>query len=312
MIDLPRTDAPAFLPHPQHTLASPQTTALVVRGERAYPALLARIADPPRRFWLRGDPGALSAPCVAVVGSRAASSYGLLVAERLAADLARSGVTVVSGLARGVDSAAHRGALTMGKTVAILGSGVDVIYPAEHRELAEAIVRTGGAIVSELPPGSPPRAGHFPRRNRLISGVSLAVVVVEASTRSGSLQTARFALDQGREVLAVPGTVLTERFRGSHALLRDGAQLVETASDILDELRLPDPAAAGPLTGDEAAQEPDALLLSMTPGATYELQELAVMTGLTSGEVLRRMLRLEVHGRVLRVPGPRYIRPSQW
>jgi len=214
-----------------------------------YPALLARITDPPRRLWLRGDPRALAAPCVAIVGSRAASTYGVRMAEMLAADLARAGITVVSGLARGVDSAAHRGALTTGRTVAMLGSGVDVIYPPEHEDLAQRILEAHGALVSELPPGSPPRRGHFPRRNRLISGVSLAIVVVEASERSGSLQTARFALEQGREVLAVPGPVVGERFRGSHGLLRDGAKLVESASDILEELSWPDPPACASLCG---------------------------------------------------------------
>jgi DNA processing protein len=222
MIDRSPARAIAYLPLPQH---SP-----------LYPALLARIADPLSRLWLRGDPDVLATPCVAIDGSRAASAYGLQVAERLAADLARAGVTVVSGLARGVDSAAHRGALTAGRTIAMLGSGVDVIYPPEHETLADQIVRQGGALLSELEPGTPPRRGHFPRRNRLISGMALAVVVVEASARSGSLQTARFALEQGRDVLAVPGTIVGDRFRGSHALLRDGAKLVESASDILEEL----------------------------------------------------------------------------
>lgn len=242
MIDRSPADALVYLPLPQHSLSlsSGPLQSAPLQSAR-YPALLARIADPPVRLWLRGDPHALRGPCVALVGSRAASPYGLAVAERLAADLARAGVTVVSGLARGVDSAAHRGALAAtgatGRTIAILGSGVDVIYPAEHEALADRIVNQGGAILSELPPGSPPRRGHFPRRNRLISGLSLAVVVIEASARSGSLQTARFALEQGREVLAVPGSIVGERFRGSHALLRDGAKLVESASDILEELR---------------------------------------------------------------------------
>jgi DNA processing protein len=235
MVNRPSTSAIAPRSLPQHT--------------HDYPALLARIADPPPRLWLRGDPRALAVPCVAIVGSRAASPYGVRVAEQLAADLARAGVTVVSGLARGIDSAAHRGALTTGRTVAILGSGADVIYPPEHEALAQRILDAHGALVSELPPGSPPRRGNFPRRNRLISGVSLAVVVVEASTRSGSLQTARFALEQGREVLAVPGTILGERFRGSHGLLRDGAKLVESASDILEELSWPDPPASSLLCG---------------------------------------------------------------
>jgi DNA processing protein len=299
MIDRPHASALAFQRLPTH---SPD-----------YPALLARIAHPPACLWLRGDPRAPAGPCVAIVGSRAASPYGLQVAERLAADLARAGVTVVSGLARGVDSAAHRGALTTGRTVAILGSGVDVIYPAEHDALADRILRHGGAILSELPPGSPPRRGHFPRRNRLISGLSLAVVVIEASARSGSLQTARFALEQGRDVLAVPGSIVGERFRGSHALLRDGAKLVESASDILEELRLPDSAAAGgPIDGENNAGPPGGLLATMTPGTSYEMQELVVTTGLPAADVLRLMLRFEADGRLVRAPGPRYIRPHRW
>jgi DNA processing protein len=299
-------------------------------GAPSYPALLARIADPPPLLWMRGETHALAAPCVALVGSRAASSYGLHVAERLAADLGRAGVTVVSGLARGIDSAAHHGALATGSgragssdgragraerhadgnTVAILGSGADVIYPAEHAALADRIVRSGGAILSEQPPGTPPRRGHFPRRNRLISGMSLAVVVIEASTRSGSLQTARFALEQGRDVLAVPGSIMDERFRGSHALLRDGAKLVECASDILDELRLPDAGSVDPAWDPEAA-EPARLLAAMTPGEAYDVQELVVMTGLPAAQVLQQVLLLEVEGRLLRTPGPRYIRPRR-
>ncbi len=275
-------------------------------GWEEYPALLTRIADPPPLLWLRGAAGALAGPCVAVVGSRAASTYGLEVAERLGTDLAMAGVTVVSGLARGVDSAAHRGAVAAGRTIALLGSGVDVIYPREHAALAADIVSSGGAVVSELPPGTPPRARQFPRRNRLISGMSLAIVVVEASLRSGSLQTARFGLEQGREVMAVPGSVLGERFRGSHALLRDGAALVERAEDVLDELRWP--AAVAPSGGDPAS---DPLLCAMTPGETYDVRELMVMTGLPADHLLRQVLRLEVDGRLQRTPGPRYLRPGR-
>jgi DNA processing protein len=278
----------------------------------AYPALLAHIADPPPRLWLRGDPRALAGPCVALVGSRAASPYGLHVAERLAGDLARLGVTVVSGLARGIDRAAHCGALTTGTTVAVLGSGVDVIYPPEHTPLADEIVARGGAIVSELAPGSPPRPRHFPRRNRLISGLSLAVVVIEASARSGSLQTARLALEQGREVLAVPGSILGDRFRGSHSLLRDGAKLVESASDILEELSLPGSMAIGPFAREPEVQgeinEADRLLAAMRPGAACNLLELAATTGLPVVHVLRQLLWLEVEGRVVRTIGGRYIR----
>jgi DNA processing protein len=281
----------------------------IASGEPAYPMLLTRIADPPPLLWLRGEAAALAAPCVAIVGSRAASPYGLQVAERLGADLAGAGVTVISGLARGVDSAAHRGALTTttGRTIAILGSGADVIYPPEHATLAADIVARGGALLSELPPGAPPRRGHFPRRNRLISGTSLAVVVIEASIRSGSLQTARFGLEQGREVMAVPGSILGERHRGCHALLRDGAKLVEFAADVLEELRLPDAQAAGA----ERDEQPDRLLLAMTPGEAYDVRELTLTTGLPAARVLRQVLLLEVGGRLLRTAGPRYIRPCR-
>ena len=205
-------------------------------SDPAYPAALAAIADPPFVLWTRGVAAALERPAVAMVGSRAASPYGLAVAERLAADLAARGIVVVSGLARGVDSAAHRGALAGGgSTIAVLGSGADVIYPPEHASLARDIAATG-LVISELVPGTPPLKPFFPLRNRIISGLSRAVVVIEAGEKSGSLITARSALDQGRDVLAVPGNVLSGRNRGAHALLRDGAKIVEDADDILEEL----------------------------------------------------------------------------
>ena len=171
----------------------------------------------------------------AIVGSRAASAVAIETASRLAADVSALGITVVSGLARGVDSAAHRGALRTGRTIAVLGSGLDRIYPAEHASLATEIARDG-LVVSEYPPGCPPLPHHFPMRNRLISGLSLAVVVIEASDKSGSLITASCALEQGREVMAVPGNVLSGRNKGGHALLRDGAKIVESADDIVREL----------------------------------------------------------------------------
>ena len=205
-------------------------------GEIRYPTTLAAIYDPPPTIWVKGDVDVLRAPAVAIVGSRRASPYALEVARRLGADLARRQVTVVSGMARGVDSAAHRGALEGGGvTVAVFGCGVDVIYPPEHRALA-ARISERGALVSEFEPGMPPLKHNFPRRNRIISGLSLAVVVVEAADGSGSLITADCALEQGRAVLAVPGNVLGGRNYGAHALLRDGAKLVECADDILEEL----------------------------------------------------------------------------
>ena len=207
------------------------------------------IADPPTVLWIAGRLDVLRAPAVAIVGSRAASPYALAVAERLAADLTARGVVVVSGLARGVDSAAHHGALGAGgSTIGVLGCGVDVVYPPEHRGLAGEM-RRSGALLSELVPGTPPLAHFFPLRNRIISGLARAVVVIEAGDKSGSLITARLALEQGREVLAVPGNVLNGRNRGGHALLRDGAKVVETADDILEELNLPGAAAGSARAG---------------------------------------------------------------
>src|SRR5262245_36821766 len=215
--------------------ASRRGISVVAWNDPRYPAALLATSDFPPVLWFRGQLTALDAPAVAIVGSRAASAVALETATRLAADLASRGLTVVSGLARGVDSAAHRGAIAYGRTVAVLGSGLDVVYPREHAALAGDIAREG-AVLSEYPPGTPPRPFHFPQRNRIISGLSRAIVVVEAGERSGSLITAACALEQGREVMAVPGNVLSGRNRGAHALLRDGARIVECADDILEEL----------------------------------------------------------------------------
>ena len=207
-------------------------------GDAGYPPALAEIHDPPPVLWTRGRAESLFGPMVAIVGSRAASPYALRVAHTLGADLARRNVTVVSGMARGVDSAAHQGALEAGGvTIAVFGCGVDVIYPREHARLASRI-RERGALISEFPPETPPLPAYFPQRNRIISGLSLAVVIVEAAEKSGSLITARFALDQGRDVLAVPGNILGGRNSGAHALLRDGAKIVEGADDILEEIQI--------------------------------------------------------------------------
>jgi DNA processing protein len=228
----------------------------VVRwDDERYPPLLRTIADPPPVLWVRGVAAVLSRAAVAIVGSRAATPYALEVAARLAGELADRGLLVVSGLARGADGAAHRGCVAAGgATVAVLGSGPDVIYPPEHRELAGSLCRDG-ALVSELGPGAPPLPEHFPLRNRLISGISLAVVVVEANEKSGSLITARCALEQGRDVMAVPGSILGGRNRGSHALLKDGAKVVETADDILEELGWPAFDGAFARAGEAGARE---------------------------------------------------------
>jgi DNA processing protein len=276
--------------------------AAIPWSDPAYPVALGTIPDPPPVLWANGCIGALAAPSVAIVGSRAGSEYALAVAERLATDLAACGVVVVSGLARGVDSAAHRGALAgNGVTIAVLGSGVDVMYPPEHDGLARDIA-VRGAVISELVPGTPPQPHLFPLRNRIISGLVRAVVVIEAGVRSGSLITARCALEQGRDVLAVPGNVLSGRNRGAHALLRDGARIVESADDILDELGM----SGRP--GQPAGPAADPILDRLTPGEPLDLDAIADRSGLSAVRLLPRLFDLELRGLVRRAGGGRFVR----
>jgi DNA processing protein len=300
--------------------------AAIPWSDAAYPAALSAISDPPPVLWVRGRVDALNQPSVAIVGSRAGSPYALAVAEKLAADLTAAGLIVVSGLARGVDSAAHRGALSDGgTTIAVLGSGVDVVYPREHVALARDI-EARGAVISELVPGTPPQQQFFPRRNRIISGLSRAVVVIEAGDKSGSLITARCALEQGRDVLAVPGNVLSGRNRGAHALLRDGAKIVESADDILEELGMLAGAGgvgradqAGDTEGDEAAGTGragvvhragarDPILDALEAGEPSDLDEIAERSGMSPSRLLPRLFELEMQGRVTRVGGGRFVR----
>lgn len=289
-------------------IARGRTNALtpIAWSDRAYPAALAAIVDPPPVLWTRGSPDALDAPAVAIVGSRAASSYALSVATALAADLAARGVVVVSGLARGVDSAAHRGALDVnGVTVAVLGSGLDVIYPPEHLPLARDIERRG-LVISELVPGTPPLQRFFPLRNRIISGLSRAVVVIEAGEKSGSLITARCALEQGRDVLAVPGNVMSGRNRGAHALLKDGAKMVESADDILEELGVPVPGNGLRVPGSAVSVDP--ILNCLVPGEASDLDEISERSGLAPARLLPRLMELELQGAIARVGGGRFVR----
>jgi DNA processing protein len=281
-------------------------------NDPSFPSLLVAISDCPPVIWYRGELPSFDSPMIAIVGSRAASSVAVDTAARLATDLAARGVTIVSGLARGVDSAAHRGALTNGRTIAVLGSGVDCIYPPEHKSLAAQIAEAG-LVVSEYPPGTPPLPHHFPLRNRLISGLSLGVVVIEASEKSGSLITAACALDQGREVMAVPGNVLSGRNRGGHALLRDGAKIVETADDIVEGLGW-DPRVDRRLNL-EASSSPtpssaDPVLRAMVLGEPYDLDALASRSGLDVRRLLPRLIELELAGLVRRHGGGRFVRPS--
>jgi len=284
----------------------------VTAADPQYPAALLSLPDLPPALWFRGDLAALDRPAVAIVGSRAASAVGMETATRLAEGLAGCGVAVVSGLARGIDSAAHRGALGTGTTVAVLGSGPDVIYPPEHRTLAEQIA-AGGLVLSEYPPGTLPMPFRFPQRNRLISGLSRAVVVIEAAESSGSLITAACALEQGREVMAVPGNVLSGRSRGAHALIRDGARIVERAEDVLQELGLIGEGEAG---GDGVSSSLDAvgcsdpLLRILEPGQAYDLDQISAASGLSSVRLLPRLMDLELRRFVRRVGGGRFMRSA--
>ncbi|HVR42561.1 MAG TPA: DNA-processing protein DprA, partial [Thermoanaerobaculia bacterium] len=217
-------------------LARAESADAIVLGDPDYPPLLAEIADPPLALFARGDRRLLSLPALAVVGSRRASTYGLAAARRIARELVRGGVAVVSGLARGIDGAAHRETLEAGgATLAVLGTGVDLAYPPEHRTLRDRILECG-LVLSELPPGTPPRREHFPVRNRIIAGLAHGVVVVEAGAKSGSLITARLALEGGREVFAVPGSIFSQTSEGGHRLIQDGAKLLHSMDDLWNEL----------------------------------------------------------------------------
>ena len=265
-----------------------------------YPGLLAEINDPPPLLYLRGNRALLSQPQLAVVGSRNSGSPTLQLAQRWCHSLAAAGVTITSGLAIGVDGAAHRGALAAARpTVAVMATGIDRLYPARHCQLAEQIVAQGGVLVTEYPPGEPPLPGNFPRRNRIISGLSLAVWVVEAAIKSGTLVTARAALEQNRELLVLPGSVNNPLTRGCHLLLREGAALVESPADILalfgDNYRLDDSAPA-------LAAQPSPLLMALgyDPASTDELAE---RLGWGAADTARQLAELELQGVVARLSG---------
>ena len=280
--------------------------------DRRYPSTLLATSDAPPVLWFRGSLDALQRPAVAIVGSRTATAVALETAQRLAEDLASRGIAVVSGLARGVDSAAHRGALRSGCTIAVLGSGVDRVYPPEHKTLARDIAARG-LVLSEFHPHAAPLKFHFPLRNRIISGLSRAVVIVEASEDSGSLITAACALEQGREVMAVPGNVLTGRNKGAHALIRDGAKIVEAADDIVDELGWSGSVApmADITPTHEITEVCDPLLLLMRRGEAYDLDGLAQAAGVSGVRLLPRLLELELQGLIERVAGGRFVRSAR-
>lgn len=288
---------------------------LLFLGEADYPALLAELPDAPPVLAVLGDVAALSAPAVAVVGSRSASANGMRLAGAIGEELAAAGQVVVSGLARGIDAAAHEGALRAGRTVACVAGGLDMPYPPEHAGL-QARIAEHGAVVAEAPPGTAPQARHFPRRNRVIAGLAAATLVVEAALRSGSLITARLAAEAGREVFAVPGSPLDPRARGANGLLRQGAHLAEGAADVLEVLRAPLlgarralAEAQAPLEGPPASPEQRAKvaaaladLLSPAPTAVDDLVRRCQFSAALVQTVL---LDLELSGRIETLPGNR-------
>ncbi len=317
---------------------------LICIGDDDYPSNLLKIPDPPAVLFSSGALMARDLVSIAVVGSRYASPAGIIFAEKLTADLARNGVAVVSGLAVGIDSAAHRGALKAGgRTLAVLGCGLDVDYPAVNTDLKQVIARSG-ALLTEFPLGTPPSPGNFPSRNRIISGLSLGVVVVEAAERSGSLITARFALEQGREVFAVPGVAQSMRSKGTHRLLRQGAKLVESVEDVLEEIRplirpgqsLPPsftsspgekeergktgPCRRGmekpagpeekisysPFSGEPNSQE-ERMLLRILDKVPKHIDEIAQEANMPAQHTAALLLELELKGLVTQLPGKYFI-----
>jgi len=275
-----------------------------------YPARLRAIADPPPLLYVRGEFSAADERAVAIVGSRSASEYGRRIARSICRGLASVGITVVSGMARGIDGTAHETALDSGgRTIAVLGCGVDRVYPPEHEPLYARICRQG-AVISELPLGTRPAAFHFPARNRLISGLSLGVVVVEATEKSGSLITAALALEQNREVFAVPGEVGSSRSRGAHRLIRQGAKLVESADDIVEEIApqlvRPNSASSPPRGLPHHWGEDRHRVFSLFQERALHIDEVTEMSGLSPAQVSQILLELELQGFLRQLPGKRY------
>ncbi|MED5620491.1 DNA-processing protein DprA [Ideonella sp. BN130291] len=278
--------------------------SIITLGDPGYPQALLETADPPLLLFLQGRAELLQAPSVAVVGSRNASPQGLENARAFSAHLSRAGLCVVSGLAAGIDGAAHEGGLTgPGSTVAVVGTGLDRVYPQRHRQLAHRIAAEG-LLVSEFPLGTHPLAQNFPMRNRIIAGLSLGTLVVEAAVQSGSLITARLAAEMGREVFAIPGSIHQPQSRGCHALLKQGAKLVESGEDVLEELRFTAPAPAAPDAGgrDTPQHEADPVLEAMGHDPAT-LDTLIARTGIPAATLNVRLLELELNGQVARLPG---------
>ncbi|MBI2624262.1 DNA-protecting protein DprA [Candidatus Parcubacteria bacterium] len=276
---------------------------IIGRTDSRYPTLLAEIAQPPQTLYVRGSLEALAAPCLAVVGTRTPSAYGKQIAPMLVAALTRAGITIVSGLAIGIDTLAHEAALESGgKTVAVLGSGVDEtsVYPPENRTLVRRIVEAGGAVISEFPEGTEPKPFHFPQRNRVIAGLSRGVLVIEAREKSGALITANFALEENRDVFAVPGPITVPTSAGPNRLIASGAQAILNADDILEAWHLTE------LPLPTQIRRPDAPLLEYFPATPIHVDELVRSSGLDVAEVNVELAKLELAGYIRNLGGGVY------
>ena len=303
----------SILTHDYRLFAERESEAVARHGVKVvdflateYPKVLLEISDPPPFLYVLGELHGVE-DAVAIVGSRRASTYGLVTTERLAGELALHGVTVVSGMARGVDTAAHRGALKAGgRSIGVLGCGIDVMYPPENQRLFKEMAEKG-ALVSEFPMGTTPLAENFPRRNRIISGISRGVLVVEAVQNSGSLITARYALDQGREVFAIPGNINSSGSRGTNQLIKQGAKLVEGGEDILEELpqRSKVAAHADPPPGFSLTPQ-EAGIYTLVAESPLHIDDIIVKSELTVGDVSAILLRLELKGAIMQLPGKHF------
>jgi DNA processing protein len=283
---------------------------VVSLADPEYPRRLLQIADPPPLLYVKGRVELLNQPALAIVGSRNATAQGAANAESFAKTLSDAGLAIVSGLALGIDAAAHRGGLAGASgSIAVVGTGLDIVYPARNRPLAHALAERG-ALVSEFPLATQARPANFPRRNRVISGLSLGCLVVEAAVGSGSLITARSALDQGREVFAIPGSIHSPLAKGCHALIKQGAKLVESAADVLEELRLPAGAAARsqPAPASELASRLPASFLEALGFDPFDPDMLAARTGMSAAEVSALLTQLEIEGTLAALPGGRFQR----
>ncbi|MDD2914490.1 MAG: DNA-processing protein DprA [Gallionella sp.] len=285
---------------------------IVTLADSDYPQALLNITDPPLLLYVKGRLDLLNRAALAIVGSRNATPQGVSSAEAFAKALSEAGLCIISGMAHGIDAAAHRGALrcqgnNCGSSIGVVGTGLDKVYPSANRDLAHALAQLG-ALISEFPLGTPPLAANFPRRNRIISGMSSGCLVVEASLQSGSLITARLALEQGRDVFAIPGSIHAPQSKGCHALLKQGAKLVETAQDILEELGglVAIPARATALQSDIPG--PDTALLGHLGFDPVDLDTLGTRSGLTIAELSAMLLSFELEGRISALPGGLYQR----